>query len=263
MNFKKQFGQNFLRTDKFAKELIAPLELNEHSTVIEVGPGDGQVTNLLLATGAKVISIEVDYSLVPKLLQRFGPNSKFELVHQDIMQVDLAKLFAESGGDPQNYSVVGSLPYNISKQIIHKFLTHIHPPEKMSCIIQEEVAHEYVARSPKANFLSNWIRLYAQVQKLVSIPATQFIPTPKVNGAILVITPHKVRSESNTLESATKLLRIGFSQPRKTLWNNLTASKQWETTQLEVIWQEAGWDRNLRPAFLEPEEWLFLGTKLN
>ncbi|MCA9379206.1 ribosomal RNA small subunit methyltransferase A [Candidatus Dojkabacteria bacterium] len=248
--FKKQFGQNFLRGDRFARELVNALNIADGDTVIEIGPGDGQVTKLLLEKARQVISIEIDYNLVPKLIQRFQANKNFHIEHTDILQVEITELAEKY--DFQSYKLVGSLPYNISKKIIEKFLSSELLPEQMAFIIQEEVAQDYTARPPKASFLSNWISLRADTKKLVSIPASQFYPTPKVNGAIITITPHQHIAGA---EEMAKLLRIGFSSPRKTLMNNLRNNQELDTGKLDIAWQQLGLSPTVRPAELTGEQW--------
>lgn len=247
--FKKQYGQNFLRSSRFTQALVDAVEPQPGDIVIEIGPGEGHITGLLLQVVEKVISIEVDYSLIPNLIKKYGEQGKFELINEDIMKVDIDQL---TQGKP--YKVIGSLPYNISKQIIAKFLTAPHKPTQMAFIIQEEVAWEYNAQPPKATFLSSWIRLFADVRKAISIPASQFFPKPKVNGAILSI---KLRSEIDEKSTAEKyqLIKVSFASPRKTLRNNLNAANIWPKERISEAWQELGLSETLRPAEVESDTW--------
>lgn len=256
--FKKQFGQNFLRHGRFARLLVEHLNIEQGELVIEIGPGGGIVTNELLNAGAKVLSVEIDYQLIPRLISRFQSNDNFNIVHSDIMDVDIESLLSEN--NVSEYKLTGSLPYNISKQIINKFVTSKKPPVKFTCIIQEEVADDYVAKPPKATFLSNWINLYSSVRKRSAIPAGQFFPKPKVNGAILEIDTFK--PSPNAVE-ITKLIRVGFSSPRKTLWNNLYSSKLFDEYKLKEIWNELKLSDKLRPAEVELEAWIKLFSLYN
>jgi 16S rRNA (adenine1518-N6/adenine1519-N6)-dimethyltransferase len=257
-SFKKQFGQNFLRGDRYAQILVDALELTEKDTVVEIGPGDGRVTNLLLATGAKVVAVEVDYDLIPNLVKRFGQHPNFKLLHQDIMKLDPKSLNATS------FKMAGSLPYNISKLIIMKFLTNMPKPEKMSFIVQEEVAQDYVVQAPQASFLSNWVRLHGSIKKLETIPASQFHPQPKVSGGILVITPHDLTAaESKERVKMGKFMQLAYRSPRKTLWNNLVAANRWHREELESAWQKLDFAPTVRPAELEFVQWVALVKALN
>lgn len=249
--FKKQYGQNFLRNDRFVHELLAAGQIQAGDTVIEIGPGDGRVTNQLLNAGAKVIAIEVDYALVVKLIQRFGENKEFELIHQDVLTIVISELQSKYNFD--KYKVVGSLPYNISKHIIRMLMEGKPKPELMAFIVQEEVAQDYVALPPRASSLSNWIRTYANVRKFLSIPKNQFFPEPKVNGAILQIVPLKELPVNH--EITAQLIRVGFTTPRKTLLNNLRTIKDWQTYGWENWWTELGLTPTSRAAELTLSQW--------
>lgn len=253
VKFKKQFGQNFLRNDRFANKLVEHAAVVEGDVVIEVGPGDGRVTKALLETGAKVISIEIDYGLLPNLIKRFNEYPNWELVHKDIMELDVAATLKEFAAEAigKGYKVIGSLPYNISKQIIAKFLTIEQPPINITVIVQDEVAKDYVAAAPKSSFLSAWSHLHADVRKLESIPASQFMPVPKVDGGILRFTP-KVGTNTPALE---KLIRLGYTNPRKTLANNL---KPIYGDRLLASLDKLSLKQTIRPAELSQADWVKL-----
>lgn len=262
--FKKKFGQNFLHDKKFIVEMVDSLELKPTDIVLEIGPGDGSVTNEVLSRGNKIICIEIDYSLLPNLVRRFSDNPNFNLVHEDILKFDLREFLKEKdlSGD---LKLVGSLPYNISKMIIAKYLKYnfknieygisnvakpmIHDSgiKKMSFIVQDEVAKDYVSRIPKASFLYNFVKIYSNPKKLRSIPAEKFYPKPKVDGGIITFTL-KNEPEVKDPESFVKFMRVGFSSPRKSLKNNL---KPFKNLKLPEKFSE-----NQRAQELEFEDWV-------
>lgn len=268
--FKKQFGQNFLRGDKFAKALIEPLKITQDDLVIEIGPGDGMVTKKLLETGAKTIAIDVDYDVIPKLIKKFGKEPNFRLVHKDILKVNLLKIveeFAEleTDNDFFNIKITGSLPYNISKEIISRLLFINIAEEKinieaMSFIVQDEVSKSYSAKPPKATFLGMTTALISTVKKLQSIPASQFYPRPKVDGGILFIKPKD--TEQKEFEKIKKLLKIGFSSPRKTLRNNLVNSKKYSVKSIDAAFLKLEFSDNKRASEVEMDEWAELEKML-
>ncbi len=263
-NFKKQFGQNFLKNAKFARLMVDKLELQPTDTVIEIGPGDGMVTKLLLESGAKVIALEIDDDLIPKLSGKFANFTNFNLVHLSILDANIEEILnnANSG---INVKVTGSLPYNISKKIIDMFIRFNTTNSKFvikTCafIVQEEVAKDYAAIAPKSSFLSNYSRIFAKVRKLESIPKYMFFPEPKVNGGILRF-EIKENMPSNFLE-LHKLMRVGFSNPRKTLSNNLKSSARYKVDNLEEIYKSIEIKPTARPAELEYEQWEKLANSL-
>lgn len=255
-SFQKKWGQNFLRNDRFAKLLVEAANISAEDVVVEIGPGDGRVTNLLLATGAKVLAIEVDYSLLANLIKRFGNNENFQLINKNILETDVISELEKLGWG-NNFKVVGSLPYNISKIIIERLITNKIQPQICSFIVQEEVAQDYSAKLPKASFLSNWVQLYADVKKLESIPKSQFVPAPKVNGGILQIIPHKKYSEEE-IKEISKIIRVAFSNPRKTLWNNLRNIEPFKLLTDQGFYTKYQVDNFLRPAEVAFDFWFKL-----
>lgn len=215
------------------------------------------VTKLLLETGAKVISFEVDYDLIPKLLSQFGMYENFILVHQSILEANILQVLKENNSTA-NLKIVGSLPYNISKKIIDIFLrfnTHSKEFKVNSCafIVQEEVAKDYAVNPPKASFLANYSRIFAKVRKLESIPRYMFFPEPKVNGGILKF---EIRGEiPENFDSLNKLIRIAFSNPRKTLQNNLKSSSKFTLESIEDVYSKLKLIPTIRPAEVAFDDW--------
>lgn len=237
--FKHEFGQNFLRQPRFARSMVELLDIQENDVVIEIGPGDGAVTKLLLDSPAQLVTaIDIDYSLIVNLVRKFGQNEKFELAYQDILkfnwQQDLTQFTHETNQqlimdllkNPErqpipNLKIIGSLPFNISKEIIRKALIEWPLASKMVFILQLEVGEDYCAEPPEASFLSNWIQLYGKAKKHQRIAAQHFFPQPKVDSVIISITPHKQQLPVDKANKLTQTLRQGFNQPRKKLSNNL------------------------------------------
>jgi 16S rRNA (adenine1518-N6/adenine1519-N6)-dimethyltransferase len=248
--------------------MVEVLDLKPEDTVIEIGPGDGMVTNIALAKGSKVIAVEIDYDLIPNLVKRFGDEKLFGLLHEDIMRLDINNVLEKR--KVEKLKVVGSLPYNISKRIIDKFINfnierldieNKMPVEAMSFIVQEEVAKSYTALAPQSTFISNYVHLFCDVRKYESIPARQFFPMPKVNGGIILF-KFKKEFPANYKE-IIKLMRIGFASPRKTLRKNLTNSTRWAPEIIDAVLKEMAFEEHVRPAEIENEKWIELLNLLN
>ncbi|MFQ5493401.1 MAG: 16S rRNA (adenine(1518)-N(6)/adenine(1519)-N(6))-dimethyltransferase RsmA [Candidatus Dojkabacteria bacterium] len=213
-DFKKQFGQNFLRDINAVLEFVNSSGVNGTDNILEIGPGDGAVTEFLIQQAKTVTSIEIDSALTFTLESAFGSNDNFKLINADIL-----KFNEEQFEHRENYKVIGSLPYNISKKIISKFLTSNSPPQSMTVIIQKEVAEDYSAEAPKSAFIANFASLYSDVKYLFPIPAHAFEPKPAVDGAVIQFTNIKPKhAEPLKLK---KLIKIGYSSPRKKLSSNL------------------------------------------
>lgn len=212
--FKKYFGQNFLRSQKTAKKIVAALD-SDITNIVEIGPGQGALTKLLLEKGFKVYSVEIDESLYPILEAQFEDNDNFHLIKGDILQLNLSELGLEK------YSVIGSLPYNISKKIIKLFLETEIKPVEIVVMLQKEVAEDYTAKPPNGAFLSNMVQSYGECEYLMTVKKGEFVPEPKVDGGVIKITVNKDLGFRN-IEKLVKFIKVGFSAPRKTLLNNLS-----------------------------------------
>lgn len=244
--FKKQFGQNFLRNEVWPTKMVQYLDIKEGDTIIEIGPGQGILTKKLLETKAQIFAVEIDEELVPLLSGTFGEYKNFSLINSDIMSLDI-----ESKG-PRHYKVCGSLPYNISKNIISKFLLANNKPEKMVFIIQKEVAEDYAAKSPKCSFLSNYAQAYSDATYKNTIPNSDFYPTPEVDGGIIVF--ENIKEKLSDPEKLIKFIKMGFSQPRKKLSTNI--SSQFVNKQkAEEALVSIGLKDSVRPSELAFQDW--------
>lgn len=254
--FKKAFGQNFLRSTRFIQTLIDEAGVKPGDTVLEIGPGEGNITQQLLSRGAKVVCVEVDYDLIVALAKRFGPEPELEIIHQDILDFNIANHPLLAKG----YTCIGSLPYNISKQIIAKVVTQEPVCKAAAFIVQEEVAKEYVATPPEASFLSSYIRIYADVRKSLSIPASQFFPRPQVNGGIIKLVPHD-KFNQQSQKNLHKVIKVGFTMPRKTLLNNLGNLPEVNKQEIQrLIVTELKLSPTVRPAEMSFENWQRLAS---
>lgn len=214
-NFKKKFGQNFLRKEKWAFEVIQASQVTEEDLVIEIGPGEGFLTDFLAQSAKKVIAVDIDKELSPIHQQLASHFDNLEFVYQDILDLDITEL---TNGKP--YRLVGSLPYNISKPIIRKFLKLPTPPVSMTFIIQKEVAKKYVGRDKKTAFLTMFARISSDIEYITTIPKEDFYPQPKVDGGLIHFSNIRPRTADDI--ELNKFIKLGFSQPRKTLVNNLS-----------------------------------------
>lgn len=268
-NFKKKFGQNFLKTDKFSKILFNSVKHSEELTYVEIGPGDGAVTKNFLEAGLNVIAIEVDYDLIPKLLRRFHGVTNFDLINESVLDVNL-KAELDKRNANKNIVVYGSLPYNISKKIIEILMDFSLKSEytisEMSFIVQEEVAKDYCAKAPKGSFLGAISEQLYSVRKLQSIPAREFFPVPKVNGGILHFTNKMLENENSVraaIEEVKNTITIAFSSPRKTLYNNLRNASKYDQDKVKQIFKEFQISETARASEVPYNLWVPITEFLN
>src|SRR3989344_4154177 len=155
---KKSLGQHFLTDQTVLQIIIATARLTTNDTVLEIGPGLGNLTKALLATGACVIAVEKDDRLINRLTEKFAAaikNKQLELIHADLLDLDLTyKLQATT------YKLIANIPYYLTGQIIRQFLTATNQPQSMTLMLQKEVAERIVAADGKESLLSISVKAY-------------------------------------------------------------------------------------------------------
>lgn len=209
---KKSFGQNFLVDQRVVEKIIAASDIQSGEAVLEIGPGTGILTAALVATGARVTAVEADHDLIAPLKEKFG--NQIELIESDIFSYNLP---------PTTYKLISNIPYNITSQILETFLTAEHPPTRMVLMVQREVADRITAKPPNMSLLSVVCQLYADVKRVVNVPASAFRPAPKVESAVVRLDKTDRTNRTNN-EVVIKLAKAGFSSRRKQLHNNLAGA---------------------------------------
>ena len=224
-HFSKSMGQNFLIDPEVPYNIAAASQADGSCGVLEIGPGIGPLTAELAQRAAKVVSIELDKSLLPVLAETMAPYPNVEIVSGDAMKLDLAALAAEKfqGLTP---IVCANLPYNITTPVLEKL---IETPcfETITVLIQKEVAQRLSAAQGSADggSFSLFLQYYMDTEYLFDVPREKFLPAPKVTSAVL----RCVRRERPAVEVEDeafffKVMRGAFLLRRKTLPNSLSAA---------------------------------------
>ena len=243
---KKSLGQNFLVNDFILNKIANYTNIN-NKTILEVGPGTGNLTKSLLKKNPKkMFVIEKDNNLANHLSDTFG--NKLIIINKDILDIDVKSLFRE------NVVVFGNLPYNISTEILSKWIINLKDDFWFECLIlmfQKEVADRIIAKFNTSNYgrlsiISNW---KLNIKKICDVKPESFSPKPKVNSSLLYFSPKekfiKIK-DPNKLEMIT---RIFFNQRRKMIkkpYNQIFNGNKKVLDKLEI-------NLNLRPQNLEPE----------
>lgn len=185
MKAKKSLGQHFLRSEKALAQIVDAGDIRTDDVVLEIGPGQGVLTERLLSVAKKVIAIEKDRELIPVLHERFAreiAEGRLDIIEQDILKFDPAQL------GTSRYKLIANIPYYITGAIIEQFLSTTQQPERMVLLIQKEVAERIVCRDGKQSVLSIAVGAYGVPKIIAKVPAGAFVPAPKVDSAILAIT---------------------------------------------------------------------------
>ncbi|OHA64631.1 MAG: ribosomal RNA small subunit methyltransferase A [Candidatus Wildermuthbacteria bacterium RIFCSPLOWO2_01_FULL_48_29] len=212
----KGLGQNFLIDRGAIRKLVAASSIQSNDTILEIGPGIGTLTQELAQLAKKVISVEKDAKMIEILRETLSEFKNIEIIHGDALKSNY-KLPAT------NYKLVSNLPYYITAPTIRKFLEASKAkPYSMTLIVQKEVAQRICAKPPKMSILAASVQVYATPKIISYIKKTAFWPKPKVDAAILQITPFP-QPYSIDFPKFFTVVKAGFKQPRKQLVNNLSA----------------------------------------
>lgn len=247
---RKRFGQNFLVDPTIIQSLVSAINPKNTDNIIEIGPGLGALTKPLLTKVDRLEVVELDRDLIDQL-EQLNSNDKTVIVHQH----DALKYDFSNKDKPRR--IVGNLPYNISTPLIFHLLDQLPSIVDMHFMLQKEVVDRICAPSGSRNFgrLSAMVQSKCVTQQLMEVPAKSFSPAPKVTSAFIRLTPHHQRIVPIELETTFKIIvQKCFSQPRKTLTNNLR-----ETISSNEI-AASGIDPSIRPQQLTLDNLLTLSN---
>jgi 16S rRNA (adenine1518-N6/adenine1519-N6)-dimethyltransferase len=229
---KPKLGQNFLVDRSAMQRIVDALGDIEQSTVMEIGPGQGALTDFLAVRSGRLIAVEIDRVLSARLRMSYARLPNVEVMEADILKTDIATLIGKRPGplrdlrptEPIRAKVVGNLPYYITSDILLALFAAHQNIEKIVIMVQLEVAERLAAKPGGSDYglLSATAQLYGAVEKLFKLPPGAFSPAPKVESAVVRITIAPRFAELDVDEAGFfEFLRLIFGQKRKTLYNNL------------------------------------------
>ena len=255
----KRLGQNFLIDKEVIKKLIRAANLKPKDIILEIGPGIGTLTIELAKKVKKVIAIEKDPKMVEILKETLENFKNVKIIKGDILKFRILDFgFPGRDGFPSNYKVVGNLPFYLTAPVIRKFLELPEArPRAMVLVIQKEVGQRICARTPDMSILAVSVQFYAKPEIISYISRKSFWPQPKVDGAILKIIPEKPVTSPRLVDLFFKIVKAGFSQPRKQLINNLSKGLKLERNEAEKWLLK----NNIRPS--QRAETLSVGDWIN
>lgn len=259
----KKLGQNFLINEEIVEEIVKGAEVNEKDLVIEIGPGLGTLTEVLLQKAGRVVCIELDTNMISVLEKRFTQKTNFELIHQDVLKVDLKTLIAQEKQDYclTNVKVVANLPYYITTPILMKLLEEKLEIQSITVMVQKEVAQRLTAKPGEeyTGAITYTIHYYTKPSILIDVPRENFMPAPEVDSAVMhmeVLKKPNVKIEDEKL--FFQIIKLAFGQKRKTLVNALTNSGFLEKQQVQEMLQQMGLDEKIRGEKITMEQFAML-----
>jgi 16S rRNA (adenine1518-N6/adenine1519-N6)-dimethyltransferase len=261
---RKQFGQHWLRSEKALQSIIRAAELGDGDRILEIGPGMGALTQMLLQTPASVVAVEIDRDLCPKLVAKFGNHEQFLLLEGDILSLDLKALIR-----PEIYpnKVVANIPYNITGPILDRVLGTVEKPtqpafDSIVLLLQKEVAQRITAKPGSRTFgsLSVHCQYLADCDWIADVVAKAFFPPPKVDSAIIRLRPRPYADPVEQPQWFSKLVRMGFQTRRKMLRNNLQTIV--DRDRLSAILEKIEANPQARAEELSVSQWVALSRLL-
>jgi len=243
---KKSLGQNFLIDRNVLEQIVDTVEV-ANKEVLEIGPGSGNLTTFILKKKPKkVYVIEKDDELALLLQEKF--NNEITIINDDVLKISEDKISSEK------LTVFGNLPYNISTEILSRWITNLDKKiwfEELVLMFQKEVAERIIAKHNTSKYgrlsiLSNW---KLNIKKIIDIKPQSFSPRPKIDSTLLLFTPRDKIFELNDAKNLEMVTRVFFSQRRKMLkkpFNQIFSDSKKVADKFNI-------DLNLRPQNLEPE----------
>ncbi len=264
----KNYGQNFLIDENSVDEIIYSSEISKTDLVIEIGPGLGTLTSKLLEKAGKVICIELDSKMITVLNDRFSLYNNFELLHEDVLKVDLNSLIDLNlkKSNLIKCKVVANLPYYITTPIIMKLLEEKLHLASITVMVQKEVALRLtdVPGGKDCGAITYTIHYYSNPKMILNVPKSSFIPAPKVDSAVIKLDILENNNFNITNEKLFfQIIKYAFMQKRKTLLNSLTNSKIASKETLEKMLLSLNLNPSIRAERLSIEDFVNISNYLD
>lgn len=262
--FSKSLGQNFLIDGNIIDRIIERADIKERDGIIEIGPGIGTLTQKLCEKAGRVVAIELDDNLLPILEETLGAYNNVEVIHGDVLKVDLKQIIEEKLA-LEKVKVVANLPYYITTPIIMKLLEENLSIDKIVVMVQKEVAFRMKAAPGSKDYgaLSVAVQYYSKPEIIVDVPKNVFMPRPNVDSAVIMLDVYKepvikVKDEKMFFN----VVKAAFGKRRKTLLNALSSSIDLKKERIEEILKECGVDPMRRGETLTIREFALVADEI-
>lgn len=266
----KRFGQNFLIDDNILTNIIGVSNITKKDLVIEIGPGLGNLTRYILEKSGYALLVEIDTNMINILNDRLGNYNNYSLINQDILKINIDKKIEEIEENLninfEKIKVVANLPYYITTPIIFKLLQDENKIDRITVMVQKEVAERMVAKSNTKDYgiLTLMVKYLSDATIDFIVPKESFIPAPNVTSAIISLDKNKKYKVENE-KLFFELIHSSFAQRRKTMINSLSSTKfnNLDKSTLNEIFDKLNIDKNIRAEQLEIEEFIKISDFIN
>ena len=248
----KELGQNFLTDKSVAKDMVEALDIQNGDEIVEIGPGHGVVTDLIVQKikdlDVKIHAVELDVRLYQELSNFYSGNEKIEVVKDNILD------WLPGFSTDKNLKIIGSVPYYITSPIIHKIIKMRTVPQTVVLLVQKEVAEKIKSAAPDSSYMSSFVQIFFDVKYLGKVPSKKFDPEPKVDGGIIkMVKKEDANLDLVFIKKYEGFLHKAYSNPRKML-NKVFKKEELEKSKI---------NSTLRAQNLDAEEWLSFYKKIN
>lgn len=245
---KKSLGQHWLQDELSLEAMVVGADIQPADTVLEIGPGPGTLTKLLVQTASRVVAVEFDEQLARDLPKRV-PAANLTVVNQDILSFDLTSL-------PPDYKVVANIPYYLTSNLLRSLCESPNHFSEAAILIQKEVAERVCAGPGDLSILAVSVQFYCDVGLGPVVPARLFAPPPKVDSQILMLSWRERPLFSDVdVKAFFRVVKAGFSQKRKTLLNSLSAGLHLDREDTTRLLEAAGIEPGARAQALSLQQW--------
>ena len=245
---KKSLGQHWLYDLQVLEDIAGSADVSSDDTVLEIGPGLGTLTSVLVQQAKQVVAVEFDDQLARELASRVRADN-LEIINQDILRLDFTKL-------PIGYKIVANIPYYLTSNLIRVISETTNQPTIAVLLVQKEVAERVAAEPGAMSILSVTAQYFWEVSLGNVVPAKLFTPPPKVDSQILILAK-RPKPLFKTIDTKVffQMVKAGFSQRRKTLLNSLSAGLMFDKSVVKQMCETAGIDAGRRAQSLSIEDW--------
>lgn len=261
---KKKFGQNFLKDERILNEIVDVSECDRDTLVIEVGPGLGSLTEVLCKKAGFVLAYEIDDELIPILKDNLKYYDNFEVINKDILEADINSDINKYKKEFKNVYLVANLPYYITTPIILNTLSKTDLITRYVMMMQKEVAERLTSKPKTKDYAAISIAiLYRGIAKTrINVPRTAFIPAPNVDSAVVRLDLYDEKKYfPKNEELFFDLVKLSFTQRRKTLVNNL--SSKYSKDYIYKMLDDNGYKQSIRAEELSIDDFIKLSDYIN
>ena len=258
-NFKKKFGQNFLKDQNILENIALKSEIDKDTLVIEIGVGAAALTKVTSKYAKNVIGYEIDNTLEPIIKEVLKKQDNVEIIFDDFLKRQVKKDITKY--EYKKLYVVANLPYYITTPIIEKIIDDKIGVDKIVIMVQKEVGDRFSAKkgTKDYNSLTIFLNYYFDIRKLMNVSRNCFVPSPNVDSVIVEMKKKNIKYNVENEEKLFKLIRDSFRYKRKNLRNNL---KDYDLSKIENILSKYNLDLTVRAENLSLEQFIDISNSI-